>query len=108
MRARAVSVSVNVSDPEQKFSDPDNKHDWPKKNESRGGSRERGRKGKKSRQMKTLYVSDLDGTLLRSDERTSGYTDRVINDMTARDRNGADKPAERGLLARHFGRHAYP
>ena len=50
MRARAVSVSVNVSDPEQKFSDPDNKHDWPKKNERRGGSRERGRKGKKSEQ----------------------------------------------------------
>ena len=32
--------------------------------------------------MKTLYVSDLDGTLLRSDERTSDYTNRVINQMT--------------------------
>lgn len=31
---------------------------------------------------KTLYVSDLDGTLLRSDERTSEYTNRVINSLT--------------------------
>lgn len=29
--------------------------------------------------MKTLYVSDLDGTLLQSDARTSPYTNRVIN-----------------------------
>jgi len=29
--------------------------------------------------MKTLYLSDLDGTLLRSDERVSEYTARVIN-----------------------------
>ena len=50
MRARAVSVSVNVSDPEQIFSDPDNKRVCPEKNESRGRSRERGRKGKKSEQ----------------------------------------------------------
>ena len=50
MRARAVSVSVNVSDPEQTFSDPDNKCVWPEKNERKGGSRERGRKGKKSEQ----------------------------------------------------------
>ena len=28
---------------------------------------------------KTLYVSDLDGTLLRSDETTSAYTNGVIN-----------------------------
>ena len=33
--------------------------------------------------MKTLYVSDLDGTLLRSDERTSDFTNKVINRMTA-------------------------
>lgn len=32
--------------------------------------------------MKTLYVSDLDGTLLRSDEITSEYTNRVINSLT--------------------------
>ncbi len=32
--------------------------------------------------MKTLYVSDLDGTLLRSDEITSEYTNRVINSQT--------------------------
>ncbi len=32
---------------------------------------------------KTLYVSDLDGTLLRSDARTSDYTNRVINRLTA-------------------------
>lgn len=29
--------------------------------------------------MKTLYVSDLDGTLIRSDERSSEYTNQVIN-----------------------------
>lgn len=32
--------------------------------------------------MRTLYVSDLDGTLLRSNERTSEYTNRVINRLT--------------------------
>lgn len=32
--------------------------------------------------MSTLYVSDLDGTLLRSDEKTSDYTNRVINNLT--------------------------
>ncbi len=32
--------------------------------------------------MKTLYVSDLDGTLLRSDEATSEYTNAVINRLT--------------------------
>lgn len=32
--------------------------------------------------MKTLYVSDLDGTLLRSNERTSDFTNNVINDLT--------------------------
>ncbi len=31
--------------------------------------------------MKILYVSDLDGTLLRSDERTSEYTNNVINSL---------------------------
>ena len=31
---------------------------------------------------RTLYVSDLDGTLLRSDQRTSAYTNRVINSLT--------------------------
>jgi len=36
--------------------------------------------------VKTLYVSDLDGTLLRSDERTSAYTNRVINELV---QNGA-------------------
>lgn len=34
--------------------------------------------------MKSLYVSDLDGTLLRSDQRISEYTNRVINDLTER------------------------
>jgi len=33
--------------------------------------------------MKTLYVTDLDGTLLRSDERTSDYTNKVINHLVA-------------------------
>lgn len=32
--------------------------------------------------MKTLYVSDLDGTLLRSSETTSDYTNAVINRLT--------------------------
>lgn len=31
--------------------------------------------------MKTLYVSDLDGTLLNSDEITSDYTNQVINEL---------------------------
>ena len=34
--------------------------------------------------MKTLYVSDLDGTLLRSDVKISEYTKQVINEMTAK------------------------
>ena len=32
--------------------------------------------------MKTLYVSDLDGTLLRSNETTSDYTNAAINRLT--------------------------
>ena len=32
--------------------------------------------------MKTLYVSDLDGTLLRSDETISEYTAQTINRLT--------------------------
>lgn len=31
--------------------------------------------------MKTLYVSDLDGTLLHSDETTSEYTNKTINEL---------------------------
>ena len=34
--------------------------------------------------MRTLYVSDLDGTLLRSDQRTSEYTNRVINALVVK------------------------
>lgn len=33
--------------------------------------------------MKILYVSDLDGTLLRSDQRTSAYTNHVINRLVS-------------------------
>jgi len=32
--------------------------------------------------MKTLYVSDLDGTLLRSNETTSEYTNDILNRLT--------------------------
>lgn len=32
--------------------------------------------------MKTLYVSDLDGTLLRSDETLSEYTNQTLNHLT--------------------------
>lgn len=31
--------------------------------------------------MRTLYVSDLDGTLLHSNERTSDYTNKIINEL---------------------------
>ena len=34
--------------------------------------------------MKTLYVSDLDGTLLRSDETLSAYTCQVLSRLTER------------------------
>jgi len=34
--------------------------------------------------LRTLYVSDLDGTLLRSNEATSEYTNHVINSLTDR------------------------
>ena len=34
--------------------------------------------------MKILYISDLDGTLLRSDARTSEYTNRTINALVER------------------------
>ncbi|MDD6491336.1 MAG: HAD family hydrolase [Firmicutes bacterium] len=34
--------------------------------------------------MKTLYVSDLDGTLLRSNETTSDYTNQTINELVER------------------------
>lgn len=34
--------------------------------------------------MNTLYVSDLDGTLLRSNEITSEYTNGIINNLTER------------------------
>lgn len=38
---------------------------------------------KKGTAMRTLYVSDLDGTLLRSDETTSSFTNHVINNLVA-------------------------
>jgi hypothetical protein len=31
--------------------------------------------------MKTLYVSDLDGTLLNSQETTTQYTNQIINEL---------------------------
>lgn len=34
--------------------------------------------------MKTLYVSDLDGTLLQRTQRTSEFTNRTINELVAR------------------------
>lgn len=57
----------------------------------------------------TLYISDLDGTLLRSDQRTSAYTNEVINRLvgegmifsyaTARSFHTAQK-ATQGLKAK--------
>lgn len=38
----------------------------------------------KGEEVKTLYVSDLDGTLLRSDMRTSDYTNRTVNGLIGR------------------------
>lgn len=34
------------------------------------------------KRMRTFYVADLDGTLLRSNEKTSDYTNHVINSLT--------------------------
>ena len=34
--------------------------------------------------MGNLYVSDLDGTLLRSNEVTSEYTNQVINSLVSK------------------------
>ena len=34
--------------------------------------------------MRTLYVTDLDGTLLRSDQKTSEYTNQTINELVNR------------------------
>ncbi len=60
--------------------------------------------------MRTLYVTDLDGTLLRSNERTSEYTNRIINSLvekgmlftyaTARSYQTSHKTVE-GLQLRH-------
>ena len=59
--------------------------------------------------MKTLYVSDLDGTLLNSQQQTSTYTNQTINKLvdqgmlfsyaTARSYYSA-KPATKGLSAK--------
>ena len=59
--------------------------------------------------MSTLYVSDLDGTLLRSNETTSEYTNSVINSLvdrgmlfsyaTARSLNTAKK-VTKGIIAK--------
>ncbi len=58
--------------------------------------------------MKTLYISDLDGTLLTSRQTTSKYTNKVINDLTeqgmlfsyATARSGiTSKKVTKGLIA---------
>lgn len=59
--------------------------------------------------MKTLYISDLDGTLLHSDQRTSDFTNQTINELvkkgmlfsyaTARSYLSA-RPATEGLDAK--------
>ena len=36
------------------------------------------------RRLNTLYVSDLDGTLLRSNETISEYTSNIINSLIDR------------------------
>ena len=48
--------------------------------------------------MKTLYVTDLDGTLLNRHDRVSPFSVRVINDLV--DRGLQDK----GLLSRIKGK----
>ena len=35
--------------------------------------------------MKTLYVSDLDGTLLNNSQKLSGFTKSVINNLAEND-----------------------
>ena len=59
--------------------------------------------------MKTLYVSDLDGTLLRSDQRSSDFTNKTVNELvdkgmmfsyaTARSYNTSHKVTQ-GLTAK--------
>lgn len=46
---------------------------------------------------KTLYVSDLDGTLLRRDQTVSPFTAETINTLTARHAVFL----RHGVLARH-------
>lgn len=58
--------------------------------------------------MKTLYVSDLDGTLLRTNQKTSDFTNKIINELveegllfsyaTARSYNTSHKVTE-GMTA---------
>ena len=52
--------------------------------------------------MKTLYVSDLDGTLLNSKQHTSSYTNQVINQLVDEGMlfSYSAKPATKGLTAK--------
>ena len=56
---------------------------------------------------KTLYVSDLDGTLLRHDQTVSPFTAETINTLTARGmlfptpRRARSSPRKRSLRAQH-------
>ncbi|MCI8441337.1 MAG: HAD hydrolase family protein [Provencibacterium sp.] len=52
--------------------------------------------------MKTLYVSDLDGSLLRSDEATSRYTNNVINRLTESGAFVIDSVTEDIMIENYF------
>lgn len=59
---------------------------------------------RQERMDKTLYVSDLDGTLLRSDETLSDYTCRVLSDLTGQGLHFAYATARSAVTAKKVTR----